>query len=106
MPFKPGAVERPHVQCVLLDTLVWASEERRRGDLRLELKVRAVPPRASVHPGRANAQLRLDTAKGHWQRQLEGLGRSLGGERRATFSTATNGEKWWLRVSRAPSCTG
>lgn len=80
VPFQPGTVERPHMQYVLPNTLVRALEERRRGDLHLEVNVRAVLPQASVHPGCPDVQLRLDIAEDHWQRQLEGLGRSLGVE--------------------------
>ncbi|MET9935966.1 MULTISPECIES: hypothetical protein [unclassified Streptomyces] len=80
VPFQPGTVERPHVQYVLPNILVRALEERRRGDLHLEVNVRAVLPQASVHPGCPHVRLRLDMAEDHWLKELEGLGRSPGVE--------------------------
>ncbi|MFJ4873357.1 hypothetical protein [Streptomyces sp. NPDC088757] len=85
VPFEPGAVEQPHLQYVLPNTLVRALEERRRGALRLELNVRAVLPQASVHPGCPDVRLRLEIAERHWLRELEGLGRSLGVEMLVPF---------------------
>ncbi|MFC7795362.1 hypothetical protein [Streptomyces cinereoruber] len=85
VPFEPGALERPHLQYVLPNTLVRALEERRRGSLHLALDIRAVLPQASVHPGCPDVQLRLDITESHWFQQLEGLGRSLGVEMLVPF---------------------
>lgn len=85
VPFMPGRVERPDLLFTLTGPQLRALEERRSGDLRLELEVHAVLPQASCYSGCSPVTLHFQVAESRWIQQLEGLGRTLGIELSVPF---------------------
>lgn len=82
VPFNPaGEVRRPTLQYLISNAQLLALEQRRTGDLRLELQVRGVLPQAgSGFPGGSDVTEHITIAESRWRQQLAGLGRTLGAE--------------------------
>jgi hypothetical protein len=82
VPFNPeGEVRRPVLQYLITSAQLLALEQRRTGDLRLELQVRGVLPQAaSGFPGASEVTEHITIAESRWRQQLAGLGRALGAE--------------------------
>lgn len=79
--FKPtGEIRREDPQYIITNAQLHALEQRRTGDLRLELQVRGFLPQASGFPGGTEATEYISVAESRWRQQLAGLGRSLGHE--------------------------
>jgi hypothetical protein len=82
VPFNPtGEVRRPTLQYLITNAQLLALEQRRTGDLRLELQVRGfLPQAASGFPGASEITEHIGIAESRWRQQLAGLGRTLGAE--------------------------
>jgi len=82
VPFNPdGEVRRPTLYYLIANAQLLALEQRRNGDLRLELQVSGVLPQAaSGFPGSTQVTEYISIAESRWRQQLAGLGRSLGAE--------------------------
>jgi hypothetical protein len=82
VPFNPaGEVRLPVLMFLITNAQLLALEQRRTGDLRLELAVRGVLPRAaSGFPGGSEVTEYITIAESRWRQQLAGLGRTLGAE--------------------------
>lgn len=87
VPFNPeGEVRRPTLQYLITNAQLLALEQRRTGDLRLELQVRGVLPQAaSGFPGASEVTEHITIAESRWRQQLAGLGRTLGAEMMIPF---------------------
>lgn len=82
VPFNPEGEVRPPTLCYLItNAQLLALEQRRSGDLRLELQVNGVLPQAaSGFPGGSQVTEYISIAESRWRQQLAGLGRTLGAE--------------------------
>ena len=82
VPFNPaGEVRLPTLQYLITNAQLLALEQRRTGDLRLELQVRGFLPQASSgFPGGSEVTEYISIAESRWRQQLAGLGRTLGAE--------------------------
>jgi hypothetical protein len=82
VPFNPaGEVRLPTLTFLITSAQLLALEQRRTGDLRLELQVRGVLPQAaSGFPGAPEVTEYITIAESRWRQQLAGLGRTLGAE--------------------------
>lgn len=82
IPFNPeGEVRRPTLCYLITNAQLLALEQRRTGDLRLELQVNGVLPQAaSGFPGGTQVTEHISIAESRWRQQLAGLGRTLGAE--------------------------
>jgi hypothetical protein len=81
VPFNPaGEVRWPTLQYLITNAQLLALEQRRTGDLRLELEVRGFLPQASGFPGGSEVTEHISIAESRWRQQLAGLGRTLGME--------------------------
>lgn len=87
VPFNPeGEVRRPTLQYLITNAQLLALEQRRTGDLRLELQVRGVLPQATAgFPGASEVTEHITIAESRWRQQLAGLGRTLGAEMMIPF---------------------
>jgi len=86
VPFTPtGEVRRPTLQYLIANAQLLALEQRRTGDLRLELQVRGFLPQASGFPGGSEVTEHIGIAESRWRQQLAGLGRTLGAEMQIPF---------------------
>ncbi len=84
--FEPtGETRRESLQYVITNAQLLALEQRRTGDLRLELHMRGFLPQASGFPGGPEATERIGIAESRWRQQLAGLGRTLGVEMMIPF---------------------
>lgn len=78
--FNPaGEIRRETLQYLITNAQVLALEQRRIGDLRLELEVRGFLSQASGFPGGPVATEYISVAESRWREQLASLGRALGG---------------------------
>lgn len=74
-------IRRPRLQFLLANPQIRALEDRRNGDLRLELEVSAFLPQAlSGFPGAPRVTEHISIAESRWRQQLAALGRTLGAE--------------------------
>lgn len=82
VPFKPdGEMRRLTVQYLITNAQLLAIEQRRNGDLRLELEVNGtLPQSASGFPGSTQVTEHFSIAESRWRQQLAGLGRTAGAE--------------------------
>ena len=82
VPFNPdGEVRRPTLYYLITNAQLLALEQRRNGDLRLELQVNGILPQAtSGFPGATQVTEYISIAESRWRQQLAGLGRTLGAE--------------------------
>ena len=82
VPFNPdGEVRRPTLYYLITNAQLLALEQRRNGDLRLELQVNGILPQAaSGFPGGTQVTEYISIAESRWRQQLAGLGRTLGAE--------------------------
>ena len=82
VPFNPdGEVRRPTLHYLITNAQLLALEQRRTGDLRLELQVCGfLPQAASGFPGAPEVTEHIGIAESRWRQQLAGLGRTLGAE--------------------------
>jgi hypothetical protein len=82
VPFNPaGEVRRPTLYYLITNAQLLAMDERRSGDLRLELQVNGILPQAaSGFPGATQVTEHIAIAESRWRQQLAGLGRTLGAE--------------------------
>ena len=82
VPFNPaGEVRLPTLYYLITNAQLLALEQRRAGDLRLELQVQGVLPQAvSGFPGGTQVTEYISIAESRWRQQLAGLGRTLGAE--------------------------
>jgi hypothetical protein len=82
IPFNPdGEVRRPTLYYLITNAQLLALEQRRNGDLRLELQVNGILPQAaSGFPGAAPVTEHISIAESRWRQQLAGLGPTLGAE--------------------------
>jgi hypothetical protein len=82
VPFNPGGeVRRPSLLYLITNAQVLALEQRRTGDLRLELQIRGVLPQAAAgFPGSSEFTEHIRIAESTWRQQLAGLGPALGAE--------------------------
>lgn len=82
VPFNPeGELRRPTLCYLVTNAQLLALEERRNGDLRLELQVDGVLPQAACgFPGGTRVMEYIGIAESRWRQQLAGLGRTLGAE--------------------------
>jgi hypothetical protein len=82
VPFNPeGEVRLPTLQYLITNAQLLALEQRRIGDLRLELQVKGFLPQAtSGFPGGSEVTEYITIADSRWRKQLAGLGRTLGAE--------------------------
>jgi hypothetical protein len=82
IPFNTdGEIRRPTLYYLITNAQLLALEQRRNGDLRLELQVNGVLPQAaSGFPGAAQVTEYISIAESRWRQQLAGLGRTLGAE--------------------------
>jgi hypothetical protein len=82
VPFNPeGEVRLPMLQYLITSAQLLALEQRRTGDLHLELQVRGfLPQAASGFPGASEVTEYITIAESRWRQQLAGLGRTLGAE--------------------------
>ncbi len=89
VPFKPeGEVRRPTMQYLITDAQLLALEQRRTGDLRLELQVSGFLLQAAAgFPGALEITEYITIAESRWRQQLAGLGRTLGAEMMIPFPT-------------------
>ncbi|MFJ8038903.1 hypothetical protein ACIRBX_00125 [Kitasatospora sp. NPDC096147] len=85
LAFTPGGLERPILRFLLTSAQILALEAERRGDLRLEIQIRAVLPQATGHPGGTQASVHNDVAESRWRQQLENLGPALAFEQSIPF---------------------
>lgn len=84
--FNPvGEIQRETVRYLISNGQLMALEQRRVGDLRLELEVRGFLPQASGFPGGPVATEYISVAESRWREQLAGLGRTLGVEMMIPF---------------------
>lgn len=82
VPFNPaGEVRLPTLHYLITNAQLLALEQRRTGDLRLELQVKGfLPQSASGFPGGSEVTEYINIAESRWRQQLAGLGRTLGAE--------------------------
>jgi hypothetical protein len=82
VPFNPdGEVRLPTLRYLITNTQLLALEQRRAGDLRLELQVSGFLPQAAAgFPGSSEVTEYISIAESRWRQQLAGLGRTLGVE--------------------------
>ena len=82
VPYNPdGEIRRPTLYYLITNAQLLAMEQRRNGDLRLELQVNGtLPQAASGFPGSTQATEYISIAESRWRQQLAGLGRTLGAE--------------------------
>jgi hypothetical protein len=82
VPFNPdGEMRLPTLHYLITNAQLLALEQRRVGDLRLELQVRGfLPQAASGFPGAPEITEHIRIAESRWRQQLAGLGRTLGAE--------------------------
>jgi hypothetical protein len=82
VPFNPdGEVRLPTLHYLITNAQLLALEQRRTGDLRLELQVKGfLPQSASGFPGGSEITEYISIAESRWRQQLAGLGRTLGAE--------------------------
>jgi hypothetical protein len=82
VPFNPtGEVRQPTLQYLITNAQLLALEQRRSGDLHLELQVRGFLPQAATgFPGASEVTEHISIAESRWRQQLAGLGRTLGVE--------------------------
>lgn len=87
VPFNPaGEVRLPTLQYLITNAQLLALEQRRTGDLRLELQVKGfLPQAASGFPGGSEVTEHISIAESRWRQQLAGLGRTLGAEMLIAF---------------------
>lgn len=87
VPFNPeGEIRRPTLRYLITNAQLLALEQRRAGDLRLELQVQGVLPQAaSGFPGASEVTENIAIAESRWRQQLAGLGRTLGAEMMIPF---------------------
>jgi hypothetical protein len=87
VPFNPeGEVRMPTLQYLITNAQLLALEQRRVGDLRLELQVRGFLPQAATgFPGAPEVTEYISIAESRWRQQLAGLGRTLGAEMLIAF---------------------
>lgn len=77
VPFTVGSVERPTVEYLISTAQLMAMEKNRSGDLRLEMRVRAVLPQADGYPGANEGTIHISIAESDWRSQLAALGRAV-----------------------------
>lgn len=82
VPFNPeGEVRLPALQYLITNAQLLALEQRRSGDLRLELQVRGFLPQAARgFPGAPEVTEHISIAESRWRQQLAGLGPTLGAD--------------------------
>jgi hypothetical protein len=82
VPFNPdGEIRLPTLNYPISNAQLLALEQRRSGDLRLELQVKGfLPQSASGFPGASEVTEYISIAESRWRQQLAGLGRTLGAE--------------------------
>jgi len=82
IPFNPaGEVRLPTLQYLITNAQLLALEQRRSGDLRLELQVRGFLPQSTAgFPCGSEVTEYISIAESRWRQQLAGLGRTLGAE--------------------------
>ena len=87
VPFNPeGEVRMPTLQYLITNAQLLALEQRRVGDLRLELQVRGFLPQAATgFPGAPEVTEYISIAESRWRQQLAGLGSTLGAEMLIAF---------------------
>jgi hypothetical protein len=87
VPFNPeGEVRMPTLQYLITNAQLLALEQRRVGNLRLELQVRGFLPQAATgFPGAPEVTEYTSIAESSWRQQLAGLGRTLGAEMLIAF---------------------
>ena len=73
-----GEIQRPTLQYPITNAQLLAMEQRRLGNLRLELQIRGFLPQASGYPGGSEATEHISIAESTWRGQLTSLGRTLG----------------------------
>jgi hypothetical protein len=80
--FNPsGETRLPTLQYLITNDQLRALEQRRSGDLRLELQIAGfLPQSASGFPGAPAVTEYIAIAESRWRQQLAGLGRTLGAE--------------------------
>jgi len=87
VPFNPeGEVRLPKLHYLITNAQLLALEQRRAGDLRLEVQIRGfLPQAASGFPGAPEVTEYISIAESRWRQQLAGLGRTLGAEMLIAF---------------------
>jgi hypothetical protein len=82
VPFnREGEIRAPTLQYLITNAQLLALEQRRSGDLRLELHVRGFLPQATAgFPGGSEVTEHITIAESRWRQQLAGLGPTLGAE--------------------------
>ena len=82
VPFNPdGETRLPRLQYLITNAQLLALEQRRSGDLCLELQVAGFLPQASSgFPGAPPVTEHITIAESRWRQQLAGLGPTLGAE--------------------------
>jgi hypothetical protein len=87
VPFIPeGDVRLPKLQYLITNAQLLALEQRRTGDLRLEVQIKGfLPQAASGFPGAPEVTEYISIAESRWRQQLAGLGRTLGAEMLIAF---------------------
>lgn len=79
VPFRPsGEMRRAEVHFLITNAQLLALEQRRTGDLRLQLSVNGYLPRASGFPGASEVIEYFAIAESRWRQQFIGLGSALG----------------------------
>lgn len=96
VPFNPeGEVRLPTLQYLITNAQLLALEQRRTGDLRLEVQIRGfLPQAASGFPGAPEVTEYISIAESRWRQQLAGLGRTLGAEMLIAFGCSSFEVSW------------
>ena len=104
VPFNPdGEVRRPTLYYLITNAQLLALEQRRNGDLRLELQVNGILPQAtSGFPGATQVTEYISIAESRWRQQLAGLGRTLGAEMLIPFPDDDEPRLHWLSHRTLP----
>ncbi len=104
VPFNPdGEVRRPTLYYLITNAQLLALEQRRNGDLRLELQVNGILPQAtSGFPGATQVTEYISIAESRWRQQLAGLGRTLGAEMLIPFPDDDEPRPHWLSHRTLP----
>ena len=96
----------PTLYYLITNAQLLALEQRRNGDLRLELQVNGVLPQAaSGFPGAAQVTEYISIAESRWRQQLAGLGRTLGAEMVIPFPDDDEPRPHWLSHRTLPHST-
>ncbi len=92
--FRPtGEIRRETLEFLITNAQLLALEQRRIGDLRLELVVRGFLPQCSGFPGGSEATEYIGIAESKWREQLAALGPTLGAEMVIPFPADDDGRR-------------